>query len=142
VASRRPFPSLALLRGTSGFGAVVQTGVATVLMLAVNVVTGIISARAFGAQGRGELSALLQNRLGAVALFHLAGLTLAAVLVYLGALRFGAEGAAGGLLAATSLRFILTYSGFGCLLGMRTPPLLPARTELLTLLSLVRARVA
>lgn len=50
---------LRLLRGRSGFAAVVQTGVATVLVLAINVVTGIVSARCLGAQGRGELSALL-----------------------------------------------------------------------------------
>src|SRR5215469_592801 len=49
----------ALLRGGSGFAAVVQTGLATVLVLAINVVTGIVSARALGPQGRGELSALL-----------------------------------------------------------------------------------
>src|SRR5215469_6194328 len=49
----------ALLRGRSGFAAVVQTGVATVLVLAINVATGIVSARVLGAQGRGELSALL-----------------------------------------------------------------------------------
>jgi O-antigen/teichoic acid export membrane protein len=50
---------LRLLRGESGLAAVVQTGIATVLMLAINVVTGIIAARVLGAQGRGELSALL-----------------------------------------------------------------------------------
>jgi O-antigen/teichoic acid export membrane protein len=50
---------LALLRGRSGLAAVVQTGIATVLVLGINVVTGIISARLLGAQGRGELSALL-----------------------------------------------------------------------------------
>ena len=85
---------------------------------------------------------LVLNRPGTVASFHMASLTLAGVLVYLGASRFGAEGAAGGLLAATSLRFVLTYSGFGRMLGVRAPPLLPTRTELLTLLSRLRARVA
>lgn len=50
---------LAMLRGRSGLAAVVQTGVATVLVLGINVVTGIISACLLGAQGRGELSALL-----------------------------------------------------------------------------------
>ena len=50
---------LSFLRGGSGFAAVVQTGIATVLVLAVNVATGIVSARALGPQGRGELSALL-----------------------------------------------------------------------------------
>src|SRR5215472_17745251 len=48
-----------LLRSGSGFAAIVQTGVATVLVLGINVVTGIVSARVLGAQGRGELSALL-----------------------------------------------------------------------------------
>ena len=55
----RGFPGLGLLHGQSGLAAVVQTGVATVLVLAVNVVTGIVSARVLGAPGRGELSALL-----------------------------------------------------------------------------------
>ena len=82
------------------------------------------------------------NRPGTVALFHVVSLAVAAVLVYLGASRFGAEGAAGGLLAATSLRFTLTYSAFSCLLGVRAPQLLPTRTELLTVLSWLRARVA
>ncbi|HKD53180.1 MAG TPA: oligosaccharide flippase family protein [Steroidobacteraceae bacterium] len=57
MSARRNF--FALLRGGSGFAAVVQTGLATVLVLAINVVTGIVSARALGPQGRGELSALL-----------------------------------------------------------------------------------
>jgi O-antigen/teichoic acid export membrane protein len=49
----------AVIRGSSGFAAVVQTGVATVLVLGINVATGIVSARVLGPQGRGELSALL-----------------------------------------------------------------------------------
>jgi O-antigen/teichoic acid export membrane protein len=59
VLPPRPFPGSGLLRSGSGFAAIVQTGVATVLVLAINVVTGIISARVLGARGRGELSALL-----------------------------------------------------------------------------------
>ncbi|MBS0379248.1 MAG: oligosaccharide flippase family protein [Proteobacteria bacterium] len=50
---------LTLLRGRSGFAAVVQTGFATTAVLMINVITGVISARMLGPQGRGELSALL-----------------------------------------------------------------------------------
>lgn len=51
--------ALALLRGGSGLAAVAQTGIATVLVLAANVATGIVSARWLGPAGRGELAALL-----------------------------------------------------------------------------------
>ena len=47
------------LRSGSGAAAVAQTGLASVLLLGVNVMTGIICARALGAGGRGELAALL-----------------------------------------------------------------------------------
>jgi O-antigen/teichoic acid export membrane protein len=49
----------ALLPTGSGRAAVAQTGIATVLVLLVNVATGVVSARVLGAQGRGALSALL-----------------------------------------------------------------------------------
>jgi O-antigen/teichoic acid export membrane protein len=52
-------PFAGLLRGGSGFTAVVQTGVATAAILVLNVFTGILSARCLGPQGRGELSVLL-----------------------------------------------------------------------------------
>jgi len=89
-----------------------------------------------------QQSYLALNRPGMVAAFHLASLTLAGVLVYLGARRFGAEGAAVGLLSATCLRFALTYGGFNSLLAMRPPRLLPTRFEVATLLARARARVA
>jgi O-antigen/teichoic acid export membrane protein len=50
---------LYLPRGHSGFAAVVHTGLATALVLGINVTTGIVSARFLGAQGRGELSAMM-----------------------------------------------------------------------------------
>jgi O-antigen/teichoic acid export membrane protein len=49
----------ALLRGRSGFAAVVQTGLTTAFVFGINVATGILSARFLGPDGRGELSALL-----------------------------------------------------------------------------------
>jgi enterobacterial common antigen flippase len=82
------------------------------------------------------------NRPGTIALFHTVSLTIAAVLVYCLALRFGAEGAACGLLIATSLRCALTYRGFGWLLGIAAPRLLPTRAELIDLMSRARASVA
>ncbi|HUA88731.1 MAG TPA: oligosaccharide flippase family protein [Steroidobacteraceae bacterium] len=48
-----------LLQARTGLATVVQTGIATASVLAINVVTGIISARYLGAHGRGELAALL-----------------------------------------------------------------------------------
>jgi O-antigen/teichoic acid export membrane protein len=51
--------TLRFLRGTSGFASVAQTGVTTLLVLALQVVTGIVCARVLGADGRGELAALL-----------------------------------------------------------------------------------
>ena len=53
------FPLVGLLRGETGFAAVAQTGLATVAVLLLNVVTGVLSARFLGPQGRGELSVLL-----------------------------------------------------------------------------------
>jgi O-antigen/teichoic acid export membrane protein len=59
VPARGRPPLLGLLRGASGFAAVVQTGVATAAILMLNVITGILSARCLGPQGRGELAVLL-----------------------------------------------------------------------------------
>jgi antigen flippase len=85
---------------------------------------------------------IVLNRPGTVALFHTISLTMAAVLVYCLALLFGAEGAACGLLLATSVRCALTYRGFGWLLGVAAPRLLPTRADLLGVLSRARASVA
>src|SRR5262249_11242514 len=52
-------PLQALLRGRTGFAAVVQTGLATTLVLGINVVTGIVSARFLGAEGRGWFAVLV-----------------------------------------------------------------------------------
>ncbi|MGO9803438.1 MAG: lipopolysaccharide biosynthesis protein [Steroidobacteraceae bacterium] len=82
------------------------------------------------------------HRPGTVALFQTFSLSLGAALIYLLARRFGAEGAACGLLLATSARFTLTYSGFAWLLGLRAPRLLPTRTELLALLNRPRVHIA
>jgi O-antigen/teichoic acid export membrane protein len=48
-----------LLQGESGTAAAAQSTVATLLVIACNVVTGVVTARLLGPQGRGELSALL-----------------------------------------------------------------------------------
>jgi hypothetical protein len=66
----------------------------------------------------------------------------AAVLVYVLALRFGAEGAACGLLTATSVRCILTYCGFQWVLRVRAPHVLPTRAQLFALLTRLRTSVA
>jgi O-antigen/teichoic acid export membrane protein len=58
-STRRVLSVLGMLRGDTGFAAVAQTGLATVAVLGINVVTGILSARFLGPQGRGELSVLL-----------------------------------------------------------------------------------
>ncbi len=85
---------------------------------------------------------LVLHRPGTVAVFQALGLSVGAVCIYLLARRFGAEGAACGLLLATSVRFTLTYCGFGWLLGLHAPRLLPTRAELAALLHHPRMRVA
>jgi O-antigen/teichoic acid export membrane protein len=85
---------------------------------------------------------IVLNRPGTVAAFQAVSLGAGAALIYLLARRFGAEGAAYGLLLATSLRFTLTYCGFGWLLRLRAPRLLPTRAELTTLLNRPRMRAA
>jgi O-antigen/teichoic acid export membrane protein len=82
------------------------------------------------------------QRPGSVAVFHAASLAVAAVLVYGLAKAFGAEGAACGLLVATALRCALTYHGFGWLLRIGAPRLLPTRAELGGLLARLRASLA
>jgi O-antigen/teichoic acid export membrane protein len=82
------------------------------------------------------------NRPGTVAVFQALSLAVAALLVFALASRFGIEGAATGLLAGTCLRFVLTYCGFGWLLGLRPPRLMPTRAELARLLSRARASAA
>jgi O-antigen/teichoic acid export membrane protein len=49
----------ALLKGRSGVATVVHTLSANVLILIVNLVTGIVTARYLGADGRGELAAII-----------------------------------------------------------------------------------
>jgi len=85
---------------------------------------------------------MVLNRPGIVAIFHALSLSLAGVLIYAGARHFGSEGAAVGLLIATSLRFILTYSGFRWLLGMEAPHLVPTRADWACLLSRARTSLA
>jgi O-antigen/teichoic acid export membrane protein len=85
---------------------------------------------------------LVLNRPGTVAVFHTLSLAVGAVLIYLTAQRFGAEGAACGLLLATCVRFALTYSGFRWLLGLRAPRLLASRGELAALVNRSRVGVA
>jgi O-antigen/teichoic acid export membrane protein len=82
------------------------------------------------------------HRPGTVALFHTVSLGVGAVLIYVLGRRFGAEGAACGLLLATSARFTLTYCGFAWLLELRAPRLLPSRAELVALFDRQRMRVA
>jgi O-antigen/teichoic acid export membrane protein len=85
---------------------------------------------------------LVLNRPGSVAVFLGAGLGVAALLVYVLGSRIGLEGAAVGLLAGTCVRFVLTYGGFGWLLGVRAPRLMPTRADLAALLSRTRASLA
>jgi O-antigen/teichoic acid export membrane protein len=69
------------------------------------------------------------DRAGTVALYQTASLALAAVLVYVLALKLGSAGAAAGLLAATAVRTWLTYRGFKTLLGVPAPRLVPDRQD-------------
>jgi len=85
---------------------------------------------------------LALHRPGTVAAFQALSLTFGAACIYVLARRFAAEGAAYGLLLATSLRFTLTYCGFGWLLRLRAPRLLPTRGELTALLDRPRMRPA
>ncbi len=48
-----------IFRSRSGFATVAQTGLATGLVLLLNIGTGVVSARFLGPQGRGELAALM-----------------------------------------------------------------------------------
>lgn len=82
---------------------------------------------------------IVLHRPGTVAVFHGVSLTLAAALVYLLGRRFGAQGAACGLLAATSVRCLLTYRGFAWLLGIAAPRVWPTRTEFAGILDRTRA---
>ena len=47
-----------VMEGHSSFGAVLQTLLVRVFILAINLATGIITARALGPIGRGELAAM------------------------------------------------------------------------------------
>jgi O-antigen/teichoic acid export membrane protein len=85
---------------------------------------------------------MVLDRPGTVAVFHTVSLSFAGILIYLGAVRFGAVGAAGGLLTATTVRFTLTYSGFRWLLGLRAPRLLPTRADWASLLGQARGSLA
>jgi enterobacterial common antigen flippase len=85
---------------------------------------------------------MVLNRPAAIALFQGLSLGAAALLIYALGSRLGLEGAAAGLLVGTGLRFILTYCGFGWLLRVRPPRLLPTRAELASLLSRARASAA
>ena len=84
---------------------------------------------------------IVLHRPGTVAIFHVLSLTLAGALVYLLGRRFGAEGAAAGLLAATCVRCLLTYRGFAWLLGVAAPRLWPTWTEFAGILERTRAGV-
>lgn len=70
-----------LLDGASGTAAAAQTTLATLIVLAFNVVTGVVTARLLGPHGRGELSALL---LAPQVLAFLFTLGLPAALIVLG----------------------------------------------------------
>jgi len=83
---------------------------------------------------------LMMRRPGAVATCHLVSLAVGGVLMRLLAGRFGAEGAACGLLIATFLRFTLTYLVFGWLLGMKPPRIIPNRSDWEGLFMRVRLR--
>lgn len=48
-----------ILKGDSGATATLQTLLARLIIIALNVVTGIITARSFGPEGRGELAAMI-----------------------------------------------------------------------------------
>jgi O-antigen/teichoic acid export membrane protein len=83
---------------------------------------------------------IVMNRAGTVAVFQLASLAVAAASIYVLAHRFGAEGAAAGLLAATLVRFTLTYGAYRRLFGVTAPKLMPDWSECSTLLTKLRAR--
>lgn len=82
---------------------------------------------------------LMMKRPGSVAVYHVASLTVGGILIYLLPHRFGIEGAACGLLVATSLRVALTYAGFTWSLGVSPPRMIPNRDDWEGLL--VRARL-
>jgi O-antigen/teichoic acid export membrane protein len=85
---------------------------------------------------------LVLNRPGTVAVFQGVGLGVAALLVYALGSRLGLEGAAAGLLTGSCVRFVLTYGGFGWLLRVRAPRLMPTRADLAAILSRSRASPA
>jgi O-antigen/teichoic acid export membrane protein len=85
---------------------------------------------------------LVLNRPGTVAVFQGVGLAAAAGLIYLLGSRLGLEGAAAGLLTGTFVRFVLTYFGFGWLLGVRAPRLMPTRADLVAIFTRSRASLA
>jgi O-antigen/teichoic acid export membrane protein len=85
---------------------------------------------------------LVLNRPGTVAVFQGVGLAVAAALVYVLGSRLGLEGAAAGLLTGTCVRFVLTHLGFGWLLGVRAPRLLPTRADVVAIFTRTRASLA
>ena len=82
---------------------------------------------------------LMMKRPGILAVYHVASLGAGGILIYVLAQRFGTEGAACGLLVATSLRVVLTYAGFSWSLGVKPPRMIPNRHDWDGLL--VRARL-
>jgi antigen flippase len=85
---------------------------------------------------------MVLNRPGAIAVFHTTSLGVAGLLMYVLAGRFGAEGAACGLLAGTSLRLALTFGGFRWLLGVAAPRIIPSRDDWDSLVGRARAALA
>jgi O-antigen/teichoic acid export membrane protein len=81
---------------------------------------------------------MVTNRVGTVVVFQAISLCVAAALIYAFAQRFGVEGAAAGLLVASSLRAVLTYAGYRHRFGVSAPRLLPQRQEWLLVFAKLR----